>query len=391
MTDVVAVIGGGPAGLAAAATLGPLGFRVRVLDQGDAVGARWRDHYDRLHLHTSRRGSALPGMAIPAEAGRWVRRDDFVAYQQRYAERHGIAVELGTTVQRVDRQGSGWRVRSSNGDVDATYVVVCTGFNNIPYVPSWPGLESFQGEVLHSRDYRTGRAYAGRRVLVVGTGNTGAEIATDLAEQGAETVWWSVRTPPMGLPRTLLGLATQAWGIVLRPVSPVIVNPIMRTINRFWIGDLSSQGLPSPTRGGYTRVLEDHVLPILDVGVVSSVRRGVVVPVPTIRAFDADGVVLSDGRRVQPDVLIMATGYRTGLDELVGHLGVLDDQGVPTVSGTRQHADAPGLYFLGYTNPLSGNLREIAAHARRLAATLGRATDRRTTQPCPIGQARARG
>ncbi|CAN5197382.1 NAD(P)/FAD-dependent oxidoreductase [soil metagenome] len=375
MSDVVAIIGGGPAGLAAAATLKPLGLTVRVLEQAEGVGARWRNHYDRLHLHTTRTGSALPGMNIPSQYGRWVKRDDFVTYQEQYAKHHGIELETGTTVERVERDGqtkNSWKLTTSKGSIDATYVIVATGYNNLPYLPAWPGRETFTGALVHSREYRSGAIYTGKRVLVVGTGNTGAEIATDLVEQGAAEVWWSFRTPPVILPRALVGIATQAFGIMLRPLSPKLVDPIMAGVARLWIGNLKKYGLPKATRGGYTGVLEDHVLPILDVGLVAAIKRGQVKPVTTIEAFDASSVVLSDGQRLEPEAVIACTGYRTALDSIVGHLGVLDKEGIPTVSGPTQHEGAPNMYFLGYTNALSGNIREIAAHARQVADVIGR-------------------
>ena len=371
MSDVVAIIGGGPAGLAAAATLKPLGLTVRVLEQAEAVGARWRNHYDRLHLHTTRTGSALPGLEIPSAYGRWVKRDDFVTYQEQYAKHHGIELETGTSVEHVAREGQGWRLSTSKGPIDATHVVVATGYNNLPHLPLWPGREGFTGELVHSREYRSGAAYKGKKVVVVGTGNTGAEIATDLVEQGATEVWWSFRTPPTILPRALVGIATQAFGILLRPLSPKIVDPIMAGVARLWIGDLKKYGLPRATRGGYTGVLEDHVLPILDVGLVGAIKRGQVKPVTTIASFEGNTVVLSDGQRLAPDAVIACTGYRTALDTMLGHLGVLDKDGIPTVSGPTAHQAAPNMYFLGYTNALSGNLREISAHARKVAHAIG--------------------
>jgi len=370
MRDVVTIIGGGPAGLAAAATLKPLGLQVRVLEQDKSVGARWKNHYDRLHLHTTRKMSALPGLSIPSEYGRWVSRDDFVKYQEQYAKHHGIELELGTTVERVDRTDGGYRVKTSKGDIDATYVVVATGYNNIPFMPDWSGRASFTGKLIHSREYRSARDFKGKKVLVVGTGNTGAEIATDLVEQGATEVWWSYRTPPVILPRALVGIATQAFGVMLRPFSPKLVDPIMTGVNKLWIGNLSKFGLPKAKRGGYTAVLEDHVLPILDVGLVGMIKAGKVKPVPTIDKFDGANVVLADGQQLQADVVIACTGYRTALSQILGHLDVLDKDGIPTVAGPKEGDGAPNLFFLGYTNALSGNLREIAHHARQVAAKI---------------------
>jgi putative flavoprotein involved in K+ transport len=367
--DVVAVIGGGPAGLAVAATLVPLGFRVRVLEKADAIGARWRGHYDRLHLHTTRTLSSLPGLAIPRECGRWVSRDDFVRYLDRYVEHHALAPELGTTVERLDRAGDGWKLLTSRGDVEAKFVVVGGGYNNVPSVPAWPGRDRFTGELIHSHRYRNGARYQGKRVLVAGTGNSGAEIATDLADHGAE-VWWSFRTPPNILPRAALGVATQGLGILLRPLPPRIVDAIAAGFAWVTVGNLAKFGLPRPSGGLYTRARRDRVLPILDVGLVTAIKSGQVRPVPAIESFDASSVVLGDQQRLAPDAVIACTGFRPALEPILGHLGVLDRDGVPLVHGSERHAHAPGVFFVGYNNPISGNLREIARHARQIAGVL---------------------
>jgi cation diffusion facilitator CzcD-associated flavoprotein CzcO len=206
-------------------------------------------------------------------------------------------------------------------------------------------------------------------VLVAGSGNSGAEIATDLVEHGAE-VYWSFRTAPNIVPRSVLGVATQALGIVLRPMSASVVDPIVATFERATVGDLSRFGVPRPTRGAYTAVLRDRVLPILDVGVVGAIKSGKLKPVAGISSFDASAVVLEGGNRLTPDAVIACTGFRPALESMLGQLGVLDASGLPLVHGPAQHAGAPGLFFLGYTNAISGNLREIAQHARQLRKTL---------------------
>jgi putative flavoprotein involved in K+ transport len=368
----VAIIGGGPAGLAAAATLEPLGLRVRVLDRGSAIGERWRGHYDRLRLHTTRRMSSLPRFEIPIEFGRWVSRDDFVRYLELYVERHRLTVELGTTVERVDRAGPDYCLTTSRGPINATFVIVAGGYNNVPFAPAWPGQDQFAGEISHSRQFRNCSGYRGKRVLVVGSGNSGAEIAMELADHGVD-VWWSVRTPPTILPLTMFGVATQGVGVVLRPLPPSIVDPVIKAVGRFSVGDLSQFGLPPPTRGAYLRARQDRVLPILDVGLVASIKARRVQPVAAIRSFDARSVELVDGQRVAPDAVITCTGYRPALEPLVGHLGVLDTKGLPVVVGARDHPNAPGVHFIGYTDGVTGSLREINHDARELARLLSRA------------------
>ncbi|WP_241680881.1 NAD(P)-binding domain-containing protein [Pseudactinotalea suaedae] len=201
----VAVIGGGPAGLAAAAVLGAGGLAPVVLERGEGVGTSWRGHYDRLHLHTARWLSGLPGLPIPSGVGRWPGRDDVVRYLEQYAAHHHLEVRNGVEVRRVDRDpaGSGWVLRCPQGDLETGAVVVATGYNAVPRIPDWPGLAAFTTPVTHSGDYRSGAAYAGLDVLVVGAGNSGAEIAVDLAESGARRVRLAVRRPPYLMPRSM--------------------------------------------------------------------------------------------------------------------------------------------------------------------------------------------
>jgi putative flavoprotein involved in K+ transport len=368
---MVIIIGGGPAGLAAAAALKAEGVPAQVLDRAAEVGASWKAHYDRLHLHTVRWLSGLPGLPIPRRYGPWVARDDLVQYLKDYATHHGLDVRLGVEVTRLD---PGWKLLTSAGEMTADRVVIATGYNRVPWMPPWPG--QFSGELLHASRYKNGAPFAGRHVLVVGSGNTGAEIAVDLVEQGARKVELSVRTPPTVLRRAVGGLPTQALGVLLRRWPPSLVDAISSGLNRLLVGDLSRYGLARPARGAFTRVLEDGQIPILDVGLVDALKTGKVTVVGAVEGFDAAEVMLAGGRTA-PEVVIAATGYRRGLEELVGHLGVLDERGLPTVHGPATHEQAPGLHFTGYTNPISGNLRELAIDARKIARAVRRASRER--------------
>jgi putative flavoprotein involved in K+ transport len=370
------VIGAGPAGLAAAAMLQREGIPTLVLERAELVAVSWRRHYDRLRLHTVRWLSDLPGLPLPRSEGRWVSRDGVIRYLDRYAAQQRLRVQLRTEVQRVERahdgEGAGWLLRTSDGALTARSVVVATGFNHHPVLPDWPGRDDFPGGLLHSSVYRNPRPYTGRDVLVVGAGNSGAEIATDLAEGGAARVRLSVRTPPNILPRALLGIPTQVLGIAMRPLPPPVVDRLSTLTRRLVLGDLSRYGTPPPPRGMYTRAIEEERVPILDVGLVPALKSGRVQVVAAVERFDGPQVVLADGGRLRPDVVIAATGFRHGLEPLVGHLGVLGPHGLPVVHGPVTAAQAPGLYFIGFTNPISGILREIGRDARRIARVAAR-------------------
>ncbi|MFF3899040.1 flavin-containing monooxygenase [[Kitasatospora] papulosa] len=370
----VYVIGGGPGGLAAAAALREQGVRAVVLEKSDRVGSSWRGHYDRLHLHTIRRWSALPGLAMPRRFGRWVSRDDMVRYLEKYAEHHELEVVTGVEVSRIDRtdDGTGWQLSATGGRVlTGRAVVVATGFNHTPRIPAWPGSEDFTGELLHAAEYRSPAPYAGKDVLVVGIGNTGAEIAVDLVEGGASRVRIAVRTVPHIVRRSTAGWPAQATAVLVRRLPVRLVDRVGSLMCRVSVPDLAAHGLPRPDTGLYSRVKEGAI-PVQDVGLIDAVRSGTVVPVATVGSIDGDAVVLADGTRITPDAVIAATGYERALEGLVGHLGVLDPRGRPVVHGARTPDGAPGLYFTGFTNPISGMLREMALDARRIAARVAR-------------------
>lgn len=373
-----AVIGAGPGGLAAAAMIRRRGLDPLVLERSGSVAASWRGHYDRLHLHTVRWLSHLPGYRIPRRHGRWIARDAVVEYLEAYARHHDLEIAFGTEAERIERGDDGcWRIATSAGDsVEARQVVVATGYNHTPHVPDFPGIREFAGELIHSAEYRNPEPYRGRDVLVVGSGNTGAEIAVDLADGGAARVRLAIRTPPNIVRRDSGGVPTQLVGVMMRRMPPGLVDRLLGPVQRLTVGDLSAHGIPRSPRGVYTRMRDDGRVPIIDVGLIDALKRDRVEVVGGVVGFDGHEVVLAGRERVAPDVVILATGYRRGLEALVGHLGVLDAKGRPLVRGGRNHQNAPGLYFTGYTDPISGMFRELAIDARRIARAVAR---RRTT------------
>jgi putative flavoprotein involved in K+ transport len=339
------------------------GKHVVVFERG-GIGAAWTTRYDRLHLHTVRWLSCLPGCRMPRALGKWPSRDAVIEYLRRYAERTGVAVRTGTEVQRIDRDTAVWNLVTSGGDVQAERVVVATGHSNVPYMPDWAG--TFDGEIVHSASYRNPAPYAGRRVLVVGAGNSGAEIAVDVVDGGAAETFLAVRTPPSIVRRDTLGFPSQVLGIATSHLPVSVVDRIAATIRRVSIPDLTSYGLHAPERP-YSEFLRRRVIPILDVGLVSAVRSGRVRVVTALERFEDGRAVLADGTRLEVDAVIAATGYRPGLGPLVGHLGVLDNRGEPLVHGAEEHPGAPRLHFVGYQVTLGGTFRLVGIEAKQLA------------------------
>ena len=151
-TRDVAIVGAGSAGLATAALLRRAGIDAVLLEAGPEPGAAWRERYDRLHLHTPRLLSGLPGRRIPRRYGRWVSRDDLIAYLRDYAE--PLDVRTNARVRRIEREDDAWRLDLEGEQLSARAVIVATGYNGTPFIPDWPGRDHFAGELIHSSEYR---------------------------------------------------------------------------------------------------------------------------------------------------------------------------------------------------------------------------------------------
>ena len=373
--DVV-VIGAGAAGLAAAAELTRRGRAPLVLDDRDAVGERWRERYDRLHLHTVRRHSGLPGMSIPRESGRFVAAVDFARYLDDFSRRHSIEVRLRTEVAAVEpaERGSAgrWTLTLASGEhLSVRTAIVATGRAAQPVIPSWPGRQTFAGRLMHSNDYRNAGDVVGERVLVIGAGNSGSEIAVDLAESRSSSVDLAVRTPPHVVRRDFGRLwSSQQSGILLGRLPVRLLDAVSALQARLTIPDLEKEGLARPESGLASRLLRDGVVPLQDVGLLAAVRSGAVRVRPAVSALRSDGVAFSDGTAGLYDSIVAATGFATGLEALIACPGLLTAEGLPRTHGGR--AAAPGLYFVGYSVTFGGAIRDAGIEARRVSRTIAR-------------------
>ena len=368
-TDIV-VVGAGPAGLAVAAALIDRGRRPIVIEKAAHVGASWRAHYERLHLHTVKELSALPGMPFPAADPRYVPRQRVVDYLDAYAAHFAIGPRFGAEAAAiVPAEGGGWQTSLRGGEaIRSRVVVVTTGANNVPFVPAIEGEAGFAGEVVHSRSYRNAVPFKGRRVLVVGMGNTGAEIALDLAEQGVE-VALSVRSPVNVVYRDVLGRPTQKTTLLLWLLPTAIGDALARWLCDVTVGDLRRYGLRRSAISPLCELREHGHTAVIDVGTLARIKAGEIAVYPGIRRLDADRAEFVDGRSAPVDSIILATGYRSGIAAMFPANAVpLDESGLPSESIGR--GALAGAYFVGFDMRQPGTLRTIAGQAGIVARAI---------------------
>lgn len=362
--STVVVVGGGAAGLSAASALKRRGIESVVLEQ-DRVGGSWARRYDRLHLHTVRGFSGLAYYGIPRRYPAYLSRDQFVAYLKEYAQHFKLQVATGCEVRRIARhpENSHWLVTTAKGDTwKSSVVVIATGQYRVPVIPRWQGADVYRGELIHSARYLRPTSFAGKRVLVVGAGNSGAEIATDVAENGAAFTAISIRTAPPIVPRDPFGMPVQRTGILLSFLPTFVADRMARLTSRLVLGDLARHRIPRPQWGPFS----SKRVPLIDVGFVEAVKRGAVKIRPALERLTETCAVFADGSAEQFDVIIAATGFSTGLADLLEGEGVLDETGEP-IGTSGVPTSRPGLYFIGFTHSLRGHLFESKLASKRLA------------------------
>ncbi len=343
--DVV-VIGGGQAGLAMGFYLRRTQLSWTILDAQERPGGAWPRTWDSLRLFSPARFSSLPGWLMPGGTDDYPTRDDAVDYLAQYEERYGFPIERPVEVRSVRREEGRFVLETDRGEWRADAVVSATGSWARPYIPDVPGREAFRGMQVHSAEYRAPEAFAGKRVLVVGGGNSGAQILAELSLVADTT--WATLAPPTFLPddvdgRYLFDQATALYRAQKEgrpPPAPV---------------DLGDIVMVPPVREARDR------------GVLRAVR-------PFVRMTER-GVVWPDGREEAVDAVVWCTGFRPALEHL-RPLGVVEPDGRVRVQGTRSVRE-PMLWLVGYGNwtgfasaTLIGAGRSARATVDQIAAAL---------------------
>jgi len=386
-TAGVIVIGAGASGLAAAQALRARGIPVRILDQAMRPGDAWYHRHPQLRLNTHRHLSALPGLAIPKSAGAYPTRDSIIRYLDDYASRLDAPIDYGVQVTRIVADDNGWAIETAAGVYRASHVIVATGLERVPHIPAWPGRDDFSGKLLHAADFGELAQYRGKDILVVGAGNSGSDILNHLASIDTGRVWVSVRHGPVVFPRLLYGIPVQRLSPLFSVLPVRVADTVLSLTEYVAFGRLSRWGLRKHPDGGATRLLESGISPAIDDGFVAALKAGKLTVVPEVECFETTGLRLVDGRFLEPDIVIAATGYRSGLEAILGHSGVLNDQGVPLIHGAEQKEAYRGLWFTGMQPRLTGFFHLASKSALKIATAIeSEMRQRETVLPVRAGR-----
>ncbi len=361
------VVGAGPGGLAAAACIYLKGLDVLVLERSETVAASWHTHYERLHLHTDKTSSALPFLPMPRSYPRYPSLQQVIAYFEKYTDHFDLKPRFNQDVMRVEEEDGLWHITTQNALYTTPNLVIATGNAQVPHQPIIANLASFGGHVLHSSDYKSGVRYAGRRVLVIGLGNSGGEIALDLLEHGALPSI-SVRGPINIIPRDVVGIPVVSLVAVLRHLPRRLADALASLTSRMVFGNLEGYGLKRPDYGPLEQIYTRRQIPLIDVGTVRAIKRGHIKVVPRVESFVTEGVLFTDGTSSSFDAVLFATGFKPSAPVVI-------KQGLNQTNQVGQAgATHPRLFTCGFEVAATGMLNQIGLEARRIAAEITAST-----------------
>jgi cation diffusion facilitator CzcD-associated flavoprotein CzcO len=368
----VIIVGAGLSGLTAAHALKARGINARIIDGASRIAEPWRNRHPQLKLNIYRSFADLPGLPMSRQYGDFVPRDAVVDHLESFARRLDLPIQFDTDVLGISRQADLWRVETTKGFFEAEDVVIATGREKYPHLPDWPGRDSFNGEILHAADLGDITRYTGRDVLVIGAGNSGTDVLNHLSRVDTGKVWVSLRHGPTIMPTRLLGFPMHRLARLFAMLPLPILDGALALTQRLVYGDLSRYGFRRHPEGGGTRLDRNGITPALDDGFVAAVKRGQMQIVEETMGFDAETVWLCDGSMIKPDIVICATGYRSGLEPWFADFGVLDQDGHPHYSAGEADPNHHGLWFTGYKAILTGFFDAAIVAADRIADSVMR-------------------
>jgi hypothetical protein len=364
----ILVIGAGPSGLATARRLREAGLDFDHVEQHTGVGGLWdidNPHtpmYESAHFISSKTLSAFPGHPMPDDYPDYPSHRQLAAYLRQFADDHGLTerIELGTSVTGVHKTADGtWQV-SFEGQPDRTYdaVVAATGMLHTPIVPELPG--DFSGEIMHTRDYRDPEVFRGKRVLIVGGGNSGCDIACDAGRVASRAVI-SMRRGYWFLPKHIFGMPVDVFGETGPRLPLAVQQRAFSAMLKVLQGDLTKLGLQRPDH----KIFETH--PLVNSQLIHSLQHGDVIAKPGLRSVHERTVTFTDGTSEDVDLLMWATGYTHTIPVAAEYLGGTHMPDLLLQTFSREH---PGLMAVGFIETNSAAWSHFDRQARMVAGHL---------------------
>lgn len=359
------IIGGSISGLALAASLQKHGIPYIVIEKEAQIASPWRNHYNRLHLHTNKRVSNLPYKKFDKQIPRYPSRLQVIAYLEEYQSSFNIEPVFNTRAIAISRGTDCWNTATNNESFQSKYVLMATGAFGQPKTISFPGMGTFPHKIMHSSQYKSGSHFKGQKVLVVGFGNSACEIAIDLYEQGAIPSM-SVRSPVNIIPRDVLGIPVLELSQFLHHLPPRVADTINAPLMRWLLGDITTLGLKKKPYGPFQEIKKDKSIPVLDTGVVQHIRQGHINVYNGIDYIEGSTVHFSGGAKNNFDAIVACIGFDRANAEIVEvDKTRFEDLHLP--ADKQKYFGKDGLYFCGYWVGPTGQIREIAKDARKIA------------------------
>jgi Flavin-binding monooxygenase-like len=369
-TDKVCIIGAGSSGLAAAKTFSERGIPFDCLEREGDIGGLWNEAtntgvvYDTTYLVSSRKYTGFEDYPFPDEYPTYPSHRETLAYLRAYALNFGILdqIEFNTAVERVERAQDGWRVKVAGEKRPRFYraLVIANGHHHVPRIPNIPG--TFTGEILHSRDYRSVKQLADKRVVVVGSGNSASDIVVD-ATSVAQRIYLSMRRGTYFVPKFMFGRPMD--GIInfceKIPMPRGLRNVLYTHWHRLIVGRNELYGLPEPEH----RVMDSH--PTMTTVLPQLVAHGRIGVKPQIAAFDGNKVRFSDGSEVEADLVVYATGYEISIPFLDNNF-IFDADKRPLLYLNVFHPEFDDLFAVGLIQA-NGSIWRLADYQSQLVAS----------------------
>jgi indole-3-pyruvate monooxygenase len=364
------VVGASISGLATAACLRKQGIEHIVIEKRSQVAAPWRDHYERLHLHTNKRVSNLPYKKFDRSIPRYPSRQQVVDYLEDYRKAFGILPVFNTEAGSIRREGDHWITETNNETFRSRYLIVATGPFGKPKPVSFKGMETFPGSILHSYGYKTGKDFKAQQVLVAGFGNSACEIAIDLYEQGALPSM-AVRSPVNIIPRDIFGIPILELSLFMSRLPPRVADAINAPLIRLVFGDITNLGLRKMPYGPFEQIQRDGNIPVLDIGAIKHIRKGHIDIYGGIDRIEGKTVHFSDGKQKDFDAIVAGIGYYRD-DAAMIDVDKSRFEDLRVCVKKQKYFGKDGLYFCGFWVGPTGQIREIASDARKISRDIAR-------------------